>query len=235
MAVKKTYVDGIGEIKLYKRRGTRNLRLRINHQGEVSISLPMWAPYGSAIAFAKEKQSWILEQKRPPQLLTPNSQIGKNHRLLFQPATARDVKARVGPTTIVVNLPDAMSFDHPAAQKSATLASIRALKRQGNNLLPQRVRSIASSHGFQFKTVTIKQLKGRWGSCNQQGDIVLNCYLMQLPWHLIDYVILHELMHTKIMAHGAPFWVALDEHVSNLSEIRKVMRTKQPVLLPVDI
>jgi len=78
--------------------------------------------------------------------------------------------------------------------------------------------------------VRIKRLSSRWGSCDSHQNIVLNLYLMQLPWECIDYVLLHELTHTQILRHGAPFWDAMGKLLPNLAAIRKQMRGYHPVL-----
>jgi predicted metal-dependent hydrolase len=53
---------------------------------------------------------------------------------------------------------------------------------------------------------------------------------MQLPWHLIDYVLLHELTHTKVMRHGAPFWEELERHAPTAKLLRKEINTHRPLL-----
>jgi predicted metal-dependent hydrolase len=55
-------------------------------------------------------------------------------------------------------------------------------------------------------------------------------YLMQLPWHLIDYVLLHELTHTKVMQHGTPFWQELERHVPHAKRLRGEIREFHPIL-----
>ena len=53
---------------------------------------------------------------------------------------------------------------------------------------------------------------------------------MQLPWDLIDYVILHELAHTRVMNHGPEFWAVLTAMLPDAAQKRKVMRRQKPVL-----
>jgi hypothetical protein len=113
-------------------------------------------------------------------------------------------------------------------QKAARSVSIRALRREAEELLPQRLQSLAKAHDFTYGSVAIRQLKGRWGSCSQHSDITLNLFLMQLPWELIDYVILHELTHTKVMRHGPPFWSELEKYAPNARQLRKAILTHRP-------
>ncbi|MGH7192412.1 MAG: M48 metallopeptidase family protein, partial [Candidatus Saccharimonadales bacterium] len=97
-------------------------------------------------------------------------------------------------------------------------------------LLPQRLAAVAEAHGFDYGGVHIKRLKSRWGSCDQDGMIVLNLFLMQLPWEYIDYVLLHELMHTRIMRHGPDFWQAMAELQPDVKALRGRLREYRPAL-----
>jgi predicted metal-dependent hydrolase len=60
--------------------------------------------------------------------------------------------------------------------------------------------------------ITIKNLKGRWGSTRNNGEIILNANLMKAPTKVIEYVILHELCHLKIKEHNQKFWNMLSKH-----------------------
>lgn len=233
MAVKQVHVPDLGTMHLYKRKGVRSIRLSIGHDGAIRVSLPYWLPYSAAVEFAKSKREWVQSKQIIAAPLVHGGQIGKAHRLHFIPEHGRaSVATRITTNGEVrVLIPAHMSADDAEAQKAAQRASVRALKQQAARLLPQRLEALARQHGFKYGDVSIKQLKTRWGSCSEKRDIALNCYLMQLPWRLIDYVLLHELVHTRIMAHGPKFWDELGQYIPELRAIRKEIKAYRPVLL----
>jgi predicted metal-dependent hydrolase len=123
-----------------------------------------------------------------------------------------------------VTHPSGLTMAHVEVQAKAKDASIRALKAQAESLLPKRLETLAKEQGFSYKSVSVRQLTSRWGSCDQFKNITLSLYLMQLPWHLIDYVLLHELTHTKVFKHGPDFWAEMDRHVVNSKDLRKELK-----------
>ena len=88
---------------------------------------------------------------------------------------------------------------------------IRRLGLEAVQYLPDRLQALAASCNFTYASVKISKSKSRWGSCSSKKNISLSLFLMKLPLHLIDYVILHELCHTIEMNHGAKFWELLDK------------------------
>ena len=85
-----------------------------------------------------------------------------------------------------------------------------ALRRNAKIILPPRLYMLSMQHNLPYKSVKINSSSGRWGSCSTRGNINLSYYLVLLPKHLIDYVLLHELAHTREMNHGKRFWALLD-------------------------
>lgn len=232
MAQKTIQIPDIGAVTLQKRRGSRSIRLSIGHDGAVKVSMPTWSPYHVGEAFARSKIDWIAKHQiiKRRHVFESSERIGKAHRLRFVHETREKASSRITKTEIIIRLPIDEPTDGTAAQDAVHRAAIRALKQEGKQLLPGRVKELAAKHGFSYKSVSVKQLKSRWGSCSSQKEIALNCFLMQMPWDLIDYVIMHELLHTEIMAHGPRFWTELDKHVNNLADKRKTMRNYQPIL-----
>lgn len=85
-----------------------------------------------------------------------------------------------------------------------------ALRRNAKIILPPRLYALSLQHNLSYKSVKINSSSGRWGSCSARGNINLSYFLVLLPKHLIDYVLLHELAHTREMNHGERFWALLD-------------------------
>lgn len=231
MATKQISLANIGDVTLYKRRGNRSLRLSISSRGEVRVSMPHWLPYAAGEQFALSKTDWIVSHRAKSTLpqLEHGQHIGKAHRLFFESNLgAVKVSTRLRPNEIYITHPESLEADHHVVQKAARGASLRALRKEAEQLLPQRITALAQKTGLSFKSVAVKHLKSRWGSCSSAKDITLNIFLMQLPWHLIDYVLVHELTHTKVMRHGAPFWQELERHVPLARQLRKEINQHQP-------
>lgn len=89
-------------------------------------------------------------------------------------------------------------------------AIVELMRRRAKEVLPLRLEMLARTHGLTYASVKVNSSAGRWGSCSGRGSINLSLYLLLLPLHLIDYVLLHELAHTREMNHGPRFWALLD-------------------------
>jgi predicted metal-dependent hydrolase len=86
------------------------------------------------------------------------------------------------------------------------------LMRAAQARLAPRVAALATATGVRFSRVIIRRQRSRWGSCSVRGTISLNaCLLFQRP-EVVDYLIVHELMHVKHMNHSARFWQAVERH-----------------------
>jgi predicted metal-dependent hydrolase len=231
MAHKIVHVPDVGPVTLYKRKGARHIRLSVAG-GAVRVSMPAWAPYKLGMEFALQRLDWIRLNHKPDLVLIDGMTIGKGHQLRFVHDSALNKpSSRLAGEIIKVSLPSDVSITDEAAQKTAKSAAYRALRREAEDVLPGRVNQIADQLGFTYRSVEIRRLKGRWGSCTSKGELTFNSYLMQLPWDLIDYVIVHELVHTRIMAHGPKFWAEVSKYVSDVSALRKRIKTYQPTLV----
>jgi|SRR5665213_3360597 len=230
MAVKHAEVPGLGKVTLYKRRGNRSISLSLSHDGQIRISLPTWVPYRAGLEFARTRTAWLAKKQAELQSKFVDGQaIGKAHHLTLNALASSDrVATRLKGTDVIVTHPVTMTPGNEAVQSAAQTASFRALKKEAESLLPQRLASLARQHDFSYREVRLRHLKSRWGSCSSAGTITLNVYLMQLPWQLIDYVLLHELIHTKVMKHNPDFWQLFEQHLPDAKKLRKDVHKYRP-------
>lgn len=99
-----------------------------------------------------------------------------------------------------------LAAQHPALSPN----EIEVLRAAAKKELPELASLLANKYGFTFRKVTIRNASSRWGSCSSLKHISLNLHLMRVPLHLREYVILHELCHTREMNHGKNFWELLN-------------------------
>ncbi len=81
---------------------------------------------------------------------------------------------------------------------------------EARKALISRLTQLAERHGFSFNRVFIRRQRTRWGSCSAANNISLNIKLTLLPADLRDFIIIHELVHTKVKNHGQKFWDKLE-------------------------
>lgn len=108
---------------------------------------------------------------------------------------------------IVQNMDRVREIERTALQRNKEQSQVD--RQEAVRLLTSRTEELARQHGFDFNRLTIRNQKTRWGSCSASNNISLNMKLLLLPAQLRDYVILHELVHTRVKNHGERFWKEL--------------------------
>jgi len=88
-------------------------------------------------------------------------------------------------------------------------------REKARTQLTRRLQQLAKNNRFSYNRVFIRNQRTRWGSCSSKNNISLNIKLVTLPDELIDYVILHELVHTHKKDHSRAFWAEMDKLVGN--------------------
>tara|TARA_X000000950_G_scaffold269313_1_gene347779 strand:+ start:227 stop:787 length:561 start_codon:yes stop_codon:yes gene_type:complete len=108
-----------------------------------------------------------------------------------------------------------------------TLSNVELEKFWDNT--KQKMVQLANIHQLDFYKLTFKTLKTRWGSCSQNNTICINNIIYYLPEHLKEYIMLHELTHTKIKNHSRIFWEELEKICPNSKLKRKELRNNYAI------
>lgn len=122
-------------------------------------------------------------------------------------------------TQIEVAIADALRAD-------ASRIIVRWQEREAKRYLTQRVRALSNQTGLSVRRLSFRKQRSRWGSCNHSGDLSLNLSLITLDPELIDYVIVHELSHTKHMNHSRAFWREVERHCPSAKRLDGALRKK---------
>ena len=161
-----------------------------------------------------------------PQGITPDFRIAAEcFRLSLQQGKRKNFTLHYGEDEVTLYYPPFTDFSSKAVQTTIRNGITRAMKHNAALMLPPVLEMFAQRHRLTYKKVKINGARRRWGSCTAAGTINLSCYLMLLPPHLSDYVLLHELAHTVEMNHGPRFWRLLDSFTDNKAlALRKELR-----------
>lgn len=104
-------------------------------------------------------------------------------------------------------------------------------RAEARKRLVERLDELSEKYGFCYNKVFVRNQKTRWGSCSEKNNINLNVNLIRLPNVLMDYVMVHELVHTRIKNHGNRFWNELDKYVKNARNMDRNLENYQFLLL----
>lgn len=218
----------LGRVKLISNNG-RYLRINIRTNGEIVVSKPTGTSRRQVLAFIEESRPHIrrcLEKLSRQRQFKDGDAIGRHHRLVVRQGVR--ASSRVSDTLVTVTIPD--NYTVPQSRQLVHKAVAKALKSEAERYLPKRLRMLALKHGFSYQQVRLTFAKSRWGSCSSSGTISLNVGLMLLPDQLIDYVLLHELTHTKHMNHSAAFWRDLELVLPGAKRLRDQLRKYSPYI-----
>ena len=97
-------------------------------------------------------------------------------------------------------------IDRADAEAPLSADDLRALALRAGRVLPERVAYYAERIGVNYRRITIRKQKSKWGSCSAKGNLNFNCLWMLAPPAVQDAIVVHELCHLKEMNHSAAFW-----------------------------
>lgn len=228
MSTKYVNIDNVGQISLTINERSRRIRLSVKSDGQIVVSMPSNVPHSDAIRFVESKTQWIIKQQSKVQagltIFAPESCFTTRfHQLAITKGATDRVYNRVGNGVIQIFIPEKVNHELPKVQEFIKKTLIDVMRWEAKFYLPKRLKELALQHGFTYQGVSIKNTKTRWGSCSFSNNINLNLHLMRVPEHLIDYVLLHELVHTVVKNHGEKFWLLLEHCYPNSRKADKEM------------
>ena len=189
----------------------KTIALIIQRDGTLTVRAPLRMAEAVIREFVETHAEWIARNQAKIQAAAPPPQKhyvdGETFPFLGQSY----------PLTIVPRQRPAMTFDGhtfrlaKSALPKAEEAFVRWYKGQAALLLLERVLTCSKKHGFHYQKIRISSARSRWGSCSSSGTLSFTYRLVMAPPEVVDYVVVHELVHTQVKNHSKTFWRRVGE------------------------
>lgn len=218
----------LGKVIVSRGRSAKYVRLGVTTAGDIKVSAPLFTPMYFIKGFVKKSRAEVSQMiTKYRTQYTKDETIGKSHSLLISESSGSSNVTYKKPHILVALSPEDDILDE-TIQSEIRAMVVKALRIEAKAYLPRRLEHIASTYGFEYSNLRFSHAKGRWGSCNNDGTISLNIALMKLPFELIDYVIIHELAHTRNLNHSAEFWDQVENCDPDYKQHRKILKNHSP-------
>ncbi|MBI5411659.1 M48 family metallopeptidase [Candidatus Peregrinibacteria bacterium] len=218
------------------RRSTRarHLRVQINPDGSVAVVAPASASFHLVDRFVAHHLVWIKKHVAKAQKkhdAAPRHDyrtgdsflfLGERHDLTVLEADRKKPKVEWNDAALVVSIPAELAPVEKAALVQEALT--RFFKKKAGEVIHDRLSHFNDFYHFEYRRVTLRDQKTRWGSCSRDGNLNFNWRLILAPIEVIDYVVVHELCHLREMNHSTRFWALVVQTLPDYKQWRKWIR-----------
>ena len=189
----------------------RRLAARVHTDGRVEIVVPSGVSMPVVLSFVERHRAWIdskragraqmrVEESFPPARVDLPG-LGEQWRVHLSAGAGR-------PRCVVLS--ESLLSLQGRGDAQSWRALLRAwLCRHAQGALSRRLTELALRHDFRFNAVQVRRQRTRWGSCSSRGVISLNVCAVFQPPAVVDYLLVHELAHTRHMNHSAAYWACV--------------------------
>lgn len=212
------------EADLIKRSNRKTVAISITTEGNVVLKIPQRMPMQTVEQFLFEKQDWIASKLETIRKNREDFSTVIEYRKFMLLGVEYDVfrSDKVKKVTF-----DGDRFLIPKSlDDDKAMPNIKNwYKKFARDILTKRFEELERHIRLKAKNLRVTDAKGRWGSCNERGEICLNFKIVMMRPRLIDYVIIHELSHLVELNHSPKFWkvveLVMEDFMSLRGEIRK--------------
>lgn len=209
---------------LKRSRKARLARLEIDPESGLTVVLPYRYSPAEASKLLAEKKRWVLGKLAHCRRQAIASEVQSDTALyLGQRYRVEEHTGRIEGVTIVR---DRLVMSVPPRKTPGQVLE-GWYQQQAGRLLGQRVDELSRKLGLSFNRCTVRSARTRWGSCSQKGSVSLNWKLIMAPQPVIDYVVIHELLHLREMNHSKRFWRLVAERCPDWREHKAWLKEHQ--------
>jgi len=203
----------------------RTVDLIVDRLGEVVINIPESLPLQELESIVRRKQEWIYTKLGQKEIVLRSGggkeyvtgegfhYLGKKYRLRL--LDSGDVAANIPPLRLLNG-----RFLMPRSVVSdGRNHFIKWYMRQGQAWISDAIETLKERVLAEPRTITVRDLQFRWGSCNAAGDLYFHWRVILLPANIVRYLVLHELVHLREHNHSPAFYEHLRRAAPEYREI----------------
>ena len=196
------------------RKEVKHARLRVSEDGKVRIIAPSSFSEDDISSLLNKKAKWIAKNLQFFENMS-EIELQRNQLLLFGNRYNYFYDTTFAQKVII-------NHEHKTITAKRDLLDLKVqekwYRKVAKTHLAKRTEQLSEKLNFQFNKLYIRNQKSKWGNCSGDKNISLNFKLIKAPEYVIDYIIIHELLHTVVMEHTNKFWTLLKSYYPNYKE-----------------
>jgi predicted metal-dependent hydrolase len=208
-------------VEFVRVRRARRYILRVRPDGTLRITVPRGGSRAEGERFAARHRQWIERERQRVRVEHAPALWDHGTTILFRGVPHNLIVAHHTTHRVVSYGDRTLTADPDGDLRPAIEKDLRALAKAE---LTKRVAELALEHGVTVDRVTIRNQRSRWGSCSPSGAIALNFRLLQMPPHVCECVLVHELMHRRQQNHSRRFWRLVEAACPGFREAERWLR-----------
>ena len=190
-------------------RKAKYAKLKIKPFGGLEVVIPLRFPKKAVPGLLEQHAEWIQRQLKKQQDHTREPVLPDEIHIAingYRTEVAYGTHQRQEPGQANRLLVSDSDY-HPAVKQLR-----KWVRQQAWQLLPPMLEKVSRETGLVYRKIIIRSQKSRWGSCSSRGTISLNDQLLFVACDSVEYLMIHELCHTRHMNHTRQFWQLVEHH-----------------------
>jgi predicted metal-dependent hydrolase len=194
------------------KRRRKTVSLHIKEDGRIVLYVPYHTPKGEIERFIKEKESWVIKKitekkrsfKETEKAFTPGEKflyLGESYPLEVRETDGKELPLKLSFGKFILDK------DH---LEEARDLFAHWYKREAKEKIEGRVHYFSNRLQLFPRGIKITGAKSRWGSCSRDNRLSFSWRMIMAPFQIIDYVLIHELVHIREKNHSKKFWTSVE-------------------------
>lgn len=206
----------------------KTLAIEINSYGNVIVRAPLRIDKKTVFKILEQKSSWIEKSKKKIlQNQIPEKKFENGECFLFL-GKSIELRLKQQKENLIFDNKNFILSENKKSSVKQILSSW--YKEKAQEIFKQKIEKFSYQYNFKYAKIKLSSANRQWGSCNAKNNISLTWRLIMAPDEIIDYVIVHELVHTKIKNHSKTFWTNLGNIIPDYKIRRKWLKTNGRIL-----